>query len=90
MHREALKQSATDPLSGKIDVSIITTGVSATARQRQIELTAALKKLVLPLGTSVTLTQQKLLADLKIATQLVRTFLSEVESTLKAGCQNLN
>lgn len=89
MHREALKQSATDPLSGKIDVSIITTGVSATARQRQIELTAALKKLVLPLGTSVTLTQQKLLADLKIATQLVRTF-SEIKSTLKAGCQNLN
>ena len=27
LHREALKQSAIDPSSGKIDVSILTTGV---------------------------------------------------------------
>ena len=26
LHREALKQSATDPLTGRIDVSILTTG----------------------------------------------------------------
>ena len=26
LHREALKQSATDPTTGKIDVSILTTG----------------------------------------------------------------
>ncbi|KAI5744337.1 hypothetical protein M8J76_001462 [Diaphorina citri] len=71
LHREALKQSATDPLSGKIDVSILTTGVSSAARQRQLELTAALKKLVILLGPSVTVTQQKLIMDLKSATQLM-------------------
>uniref|UniRef100_A0A8D9AE93 DNA replication licensing factor MCM4 n=1 Tax=Cacopsylla melanoneura TaxID=428564 RepID=A0A8D9AE93_9HEMI len=71
LHREALKQSATDPLSGKIDVSIITTGVSSAARQRQIELTAALKKLVIMLGPSVTVTQQKLMMDLKTTSQLM-------------------
>ncbi|KAI5751579.1 hypothetical protein M8J77_008861 [Diaphorina citri] len=71
LHREALKQSATDPLSGKIDVSILTTGVSSAARQRQLELTAALKKLVILLGPSVTVTQQKLIMDLKSSTQLI-------------------
>merc|ERR1712062_611643 len=34
LHREALKQSATDPLSGKIDVSILTTGQSEGTRKR--------------------------------------------------------
>ena len=38
LHREALKQSATDPLSGKIDVSILTTGQSAASRKRRVEV----------------------------------------------------
>lgn len=32
LHREALKQSALDPATGKIDVSILSAGMSATTR----------------------------------------------------------
>lgn len=46
LHREAIKQSATDPLSGKIDVTILTTGVSTTNRHRRVELCNALRKLL--------------------------------------------
>lgn len=46
LHREALKQSATDPSSGKIDISILTTGMSNTARQRRAEIGQRLRKLL--------------------------------------------
>lgn len=46
LHREALKQSATDPVSGKIDVSILTTGMSASSRRRRAELAVALRKML--------------------------------------------
>lgn len=46
LHREALKQSAVDPSTGKIDVGIISTGLSNAGRQRKIEIAAALKKLL--------------------------------------------
>jgi DNA replication licensing factor MCM4 len=46
LHREAIKQSATDPLSGKIDISILTTGMSATTRKRRNELSLGLKQLL--------------------------------------------
>lgn len=46
LHREALKQSATDPSSGKIDISILTTGMSNTARQRRIEIGQRLRKML--------------------------------------------
>merc|ERR1712173_504488 len=46
LHREALKQSATDPLTGRIDVSILTTGQSSAGRKRRAEVAAALKDLL--------------------------------------------
>jgi len=46
LHREAIKQSATDPASGKIDISILTTGLSSTNRKRKQEITNALKNLL--------------------------------------------
>ncbi|XP_076806416.1 DNA replication licensing factor mcm4-A-like [Clavelina lepadiformis] len=46
LYREALKQSATDPRTGIVDISILTTGMSATARRRQEELKSALKQLI--------------------------------------------
>lgn len=46
LHREAIKQSATDPLSGKIDISILTTGMSSTIRKKRVEITSALKQLL--------------------------------------------
>ncbi|RXG52397.1 DNA replication licensing factor MCM4 [Armadillidium vulgare] len=41
LHREALKQSATDPMSGKIDVGILTTGLSSAARKRRGEISSS-------------------------------------------------
>lgn len=71
MHREALKQSATDPLSGKIDVGILTTGLSSTARKRRAELTQILKKMIEDKGKVPTINYQKLLEELKASSQLV-------------------
>ncbi|KAG0725162.1 DNA replication licensing factor MCM4 [Chionoecetes opilio] len=41
LHREALKQSATDPISGKIDIGILITGMSSEARKKRVELAQA-------------------------------------------------
>lgn len=46
LHREALKQAATDPKTGIIDVSILTTGISASERQRRQALAREIHKLV--------------------------------------------
>jgi hypothetical protein len=73
LHREALKQSAIDPLSGKIDVSILTTGMSGSARQRKLQLTESLKTLIESKGKVPTLNYQKLLAEFKESTNIVST-----------------
>ena len=46
LHREALKQSATDPKTGIIDVGILTTGVSSSERSRRQLLAKELLKLI--------------------------------------------
>ena len=46
LHREALKQSAMDPKTGIIDVSILTTGISASERSRKVELAGELHKIL--------------------------------------------
>ena len=46
LHREAIKQSAIDPSSGKIDISILTTGLSVTNRKRRNEIVNGLKQLL--------------------------------------------
>lgn len=66
LHREALKQSATDPSSGKIDVSILTTGLSNSARRRRAEIGQALRKMLQEKGkTTKSFLIPKLYADLK-------------------------
>ena len=37
LHREALKQAAIDPSTGRIDISILTTGISGQARKQRAE-----------------------------------------------------
>ena len=71
LHREALKQSATDPLSGKIDVSILTTGLSSAARKRRVEVAQSLKKMITSKEKVVTLSYQKTFAEFKESSQLV-------------------
>lgn len=78
LHREALKQSATDPLSGKIDVGILTTGLTSAARKRRIELAKAVKDLIESKGKVPTINYQKLLAELKETSNTVRQFNSRV------------
>lgn len=71
LHREALKQSATDPLSGKIDVGILTTGLSTTARKKRAELVANIKDVLKKKGKVPTVSWNKLFSELRESSQIV-------------------
>lgn len=71
LHREALKQSAIDPLSGKIDISILTTGISSVARKRKKELCDVIQKLIEKKDKIHILNQQKLLAEIRQSSEMV-------------------
>jgi len=73
LHREALKQSATDPMSGKIDVSILTTGQSSGSRKRRAEVAASLKEIVKKKGKMQTINFTKLHQELKERSDLMIT-----------------
>lgn len=66
-----MKQSATDPLSGKIDVGILTTGLSSSARKRRLETAQAVKKLIEEKGRVPVINYQKLYAELKDTSDMV-------------------
>lgn len=65
LYKEALKQAAVDPSTGKIDITILTTGMSGAARKRKAEVAAALKKLIQAKGKVPTLKHQKLYEDFR-------------------------
>lgn len=65
LHREAIKQSATDPHTGKIDLGIITTGVSNTGRKRKAELAQQIRRLIESKGRVQSLSIQKIFLELK-------------------------
>lgn len=71
LHREALKQSATDPLSGKIDVGILTTGLSSAARKKRADLVAFIKEALQKKNKTKTVPYQKLFSDIKENSQIV-------------------
>ncbi|KAH8416172.1 hypothetical protein KR222_009734 [Zaprionus bogoriensis] len=73
LHREALKQSATDPLSGKIDVGILTTGLSTAARKKRADLVAAIKDNLKKKGKVPTVPYQKLFKEIKEGSQILIT-----------------
>ncbi|XP_058060368.1 LOW QUALITY PROTEIN: DNA replication licensing factor MCM4-like [Anopheles bellator] len=73
LHREALKQSATDPLSGKIDVGILTTGLSSAARKKRAELVQSIKTSLKGKGKISTIPYQKLFGEIKEASQVLVT-----------------
>jgi DNA replication licensing factor MCM4 len=76
LHREALKQSATDPLSGRIDVSILTTGMSAAVRKHREKLMKELKNLIENQSKGATLNFKRCLTELREKADLVRIFFS--------------
>ena len=65
-----------DPSTGKIDISILTTGISGAARKRKAEVTQALKKLIQEKGKVATLKQPKLFEELRERSDLVRVYSS--------------
>ncbi|XP_053675377.1 DNA replication licensing factor MCM4 [Anopheles nili] len=71
LHREALKQSATDPLSGKIDVGILTTGLSSAARKKRAEVVTAIKASLKAKGKISTIPYQKLFSEIKDGSQVL-------------------
>ncbi|XP_073953946.1 disc proliferation abnormal [Choristoneura fumiferana] len=73
LHREALKQSATDPASGRIDVGILTTGLGAAARRRRADLVQALRTWAQPHPKPHTVTHSKLLQEINAASQITVT-----------------
>lgn len=64
MHREALKQSAIDPKTGRIDVGILTTGYSSEERRSREKIAQALKKLIKDKGKISTIRKEVLYQDL--------------------------
>lgn len=74
LHREALKQSATDPLSGKIDVGILTTGLSTSARKKRAELVASIKDNLKKKGAIPNIGYQKFFMEIREASQIVSGF----------------
>jgi len=73
LHREALKQSATDPLSGKIDVSILTTGQSEGTRKRRLMVKNGLQAIIEKRGKVQTLNYLKTWNELKESSDLMVT-----------------
>jgi DNA replication licensing factor MCM4 len=65
LYKEALKQAAVDPTTGKIDITILTTGISRAARKRKAEVAHALKALIQEKGKVPTLKYQKLYEDFR-------------------------
>ncbi|UYV66052.1 MCM4, partial [Cordylochernes scorpioides] len=65
LHREALKQSAVDPHSGKIDVSILTTGMSNAARRQRQELAQTLRTLLSKKSRGQSILCQQLYTELR-------------------------
>jgi len=65
LHREALKQSATDPTTGRIDVSILTTGQSSATRKRRQEVAKALQELLGKKNKTPTISYDKLFTEFK-------------------------
>lgn len=65
LYKEALKQAAVDPSTGKIDITILTTGISGAARKRRAEITQTLKKCIKDKGKVPTLKYQKLFEEFR-------------------------
>jgi len=65
LHREAVKQSATDPQTGLIDLGMITTGQSSDSRRKRQEIRDALKAILEKKGKVVTHSYSKILEEFR-------------------------
>ena len=65
LYREALKQAAVDPSSGKVDVAILTTGLSSGNRKRRAQLKEEVWKLIASKGKVTSLNMRRLHDEMK-------------------------
>ena len=72
LHQEALKQSATDPKSGTINLDILATGQSEGYRLRRQEVQKVFTDLIKKKGNIQTLNYSKMWQELKENSDLVR------------------
>ena len=86
LHKEALKQSAVDPSTGTIDVSILTTGQSEGMKKRRIAIKNNLKDLVKRKGKVQTINYQKTWNELKESSDVV----SKIFSTFRGQSHTSN
>ena len=86
LYKEALKQAAVDPSTGKIDITILTTGISGAARKRKAEVASALKNIIQEKGKIPTLKYQKLYEEFREKSDFVSTlFLSFLQNGRERG-----
>jgi DNA replication licensing factor MCM4 len=71
LHREALKQSAVDPKTGRIDVGILTTGYSNEERRQREFITQTLRKLIKDKGKITTIKKDVLFQELNNSSEMV-------------------
>lgn len=67
-----MKQSATDPKTGLIDVNILTTGLSGSDRKKRMELAKSLKDMIQAKGKIASVDYQKTFGELREASDMVR------------------
>ena len=65
LHKEALMQAAVDPSTGKIDISILTTGISGAVRKQRAERANMLRGIIRSKGRVLTLKYQKVYDEMK-------------------------
>ena len=65
LHKEALKQAAVDPSTGKIDVSILTTGISGAVRKQRADRAQTLLELIKTKGKVLVLKYNKLYEEFR-------------------------
>jgi len=65
LHKEAVKQSATDPQTGLVDMELIATGMSAETKKKRHELAKALKVLLEKKGKVVNHNVVKILQEFR-------------------------
>ncbi|XP_077982144.1 DNA replication licensing factor mcm4-A-like [Glandiceps talaboti] len=65
LHTEAMKQSAVDPRDGTINIDILATGLSNSARKQRQEIAQAIWKYIESKGKPRRLTASKLLAEVR-------------------------
>jgi len=70
LHREALKQSATDPTTGRVDVTILTTGQSSAGRRRRQEVATALRTIIKKKSKTASINIDALLKEFRTGSEL--------------------